>query len=196
MEPMLISAMDKPLQPWKNGGGFTRQLFAWPDDKNWLVGISMANVSQDGPFSPWPGVTRYLAILDGEGVKLTFTDSIINLQRHDPALIFPGEAMPDCQLLSGAVRDFNIMVREGEAGMQRVKSAVGWLPPTQAQAGLFTLCDGEWTSGEKRMFVPANTLLWFVQSDVQLWRFEPRSKAVVGELAGWWLYYLRGETSL
>ncbi len=21
MEPMLISAMDKPLQPWRNGGG-------------------------------------------------------------------------------------------------------------------------------------------------------------------------------
>ncbi|EIC1189137.1 HutD family protein, partial [Escherichia coli] len=36
MEPMLISAMDKPLQPWRNGGGFTRQLLAWPDDENWL----------------------------------------------------------------------------------------------------------------------------------------------------------------
>ncbi len=22
MEPMLISAMDKPLQPWRNGGGY------------------------------------------------------------------------------------------------------------------------------------------------------------------------------
>ncbi|MBQ4703087.1 HutD family protein, partial [Escherichia coli] len=49
MEPMLISAMDKPLQPWRNGGGVTRQLLAWPDDENWLLRISMANVSQDGP---------------------------------------------------------------------------------------------------------------------------------------------------
>ncbi len=58
MEPMLISAMDKPLQPWRNGGGFTRQLLAWPDDENWLLRISMANVSQDGPFSAWPRDSR------------------------------------------------------------------------------------------------------------------------------------------
>ncbi|MDW3472061.1 HutD family protein [Escherichia coli] len=29
--------MDKPLQPWRNGGGVTRQLLAWPDDENWLL---------------------------------------------------------------------------------------------------------------------------------------------------------------
>lgn len=36
------------------------------------------------PFFSVAGVVRGLAILDGEGVKLTFADSIINLQRHDP----------------------------------------------------------------------------------------------------------------
>ena len=196
MEPMLISAMDKPLQPWRNGGGVTRQLLAWPDDENWLLRISMANVSQDGSFSAWPGVVRGLAILDGEGVKLTFADSIINLQRHDPALIFPGEAMPDCQLLGGGVRDLNVMAREGDAGMRRVQSVIDWLPPAHAQAGLFTLCEGEWISGENRVFVTANTLLWRFASDGNSWRFVPRQKVSAGELAGWWIYYLRGEKSL
>lgn len=57
--------------------------------------------------------------------------------------------MPDCQLLGGGVRDLNVMAREGDTGMLRVQSAVDWLPPSLAQAGSFTLCEGEWISGKK-----------------------------------------------
>lgn len=193
MKPVLISAMDKPLQPWKNGGGVTRQLFAWPDPQEWLLRISMADVSQDGPFSAWPQVLRCLVILQGEGVKLTFPNKIINLQRNDPALIFPGEQTPQCQLLGGAVRDLNLMAREGDAGLQRVKNLTEWLPPAQAQAGLFSLCDGYWVCGEEKTFLPAWTLLWYSRPDNKPWHFESLQRVPAGELAGWWLYYLRGE---
>lgn len=104
--------------------------------------------------------------------------------------------MPDCQLLGGTVRDLNVMAREADVGMLRVQSAVDWLPPSLAQAGLFTLCDGEWISGEKRTFVATNTLLWLAQPAGKPWRFEPQQKVSADELAGWWLYYLRGEKSL
>ena len=80
--------------------------------------------------------------------------------------------------------------------MRRVQSVIDWLPPAHAQAGLFTLCEGEWISGENRVFVTANTLLWRFAPDGNSWRFVPQQKVSVGELAGWWIYYLRGEKSL
>jgi len=37
--------------PWKNGGGTTRELLAWPDPQDWTLRLSVAQVEADGPFS-------------------------------------------------------------------------------------------------------------------------------------------------
>ena len=63
-----ISADQVQPQPWKNGGGSTRELLAWPHAHDWALRISVAAVERDGPFSAYPGVQRWLAVRMGIGL--------------------------------------------------------------------------------------------------------------------------------
>jgi environmental stress-induced protein Ves len=53
--------------PWRNGGGVTRELVVFPVHENWHWRISVAEVTQDGPFSRYEGVQRWFAVLSGGG---------------------------------------------------------------------------------------------------------------------------------
>ena len=102
--------------PWKNGGGVTRELLRLPaggDDST--LRISVADIGADGPFSPFPGVTRWFAVLDGAGVRLAFADRTLNVGPGDAPLRFEGADAPDCTLLDGPTRDLNVMVRHDRA---------------------------------------------------------------------------------
>ena len=33
--------------PWRNGGGVTRELLAWPDSKDWALRVSVADVAAE-----------------------------------------------------------------------------------------------------------------------------------------------------
>ena len=61
--------------PWKNGGGVTRELLTWPVADDWRVRVSIADVERDGRFSSFPGVRRWFAVLEGEGVRLRIGSS-------------------------------------------------------------------------------------------------------------------------
>ena len=50
-------------QPWRNGGGLTRELLAWPGGEDWRLRLSVAQVTQDGPFSQFGGVQRWFSVL-------------------------------------------------------------------------------------------------------------------------------------
>lgn len=104
--------------PWKNGGGRTRELFAWPAGADWQLRISLADIEQDGPFSAFPGVQRHFAVLQGAGVRLHFAEGERLLRAGDPPLAFDGAAAPGCTLLAGATRDLNLMLRGLAGGMQ------------------------------------------------------------------------------
>jgi environmental stress-induced protein Ves len=108
-------------QPWKNGGGLTRELLAWPARDEWALRISVADIRADGPFSAFPGVDRWFAVLEGAGVLLTLPDGKHMVRAEGKALHFRGEAAPCCELLDGPTRDLNLMVRReaGRAAMQR-----------------------------------------------------------------------------
>jgi uncharacterized protein len=102
---------------WANGGGWTRTLLAWPDPARWALRISVADVERAGPFSAFPGVDRWFAVLEGDEVRLaTAGQASVVLRASDEQLhAFPGEAATDCELLGGATRDLNVMVRRHEA---------------------------------------------------------------------------------
>jgi uncharacterized protein len=38
-------------RPWRNGGGVTRELLAWPGGDDWALRLSVAEIERDGPFS-------------------------------------------------------------------------------------------------------------------------------------------------
>ena len=59
--PTIIRVDDVPAVPWRNGGGVTRELLAWPDPRNWLLRVSVADIGTSGPCSVFPGVDRWFA---------------------------------------------------------------------------------------------------------------------------------------
>ncbi|KVE74822.1 HutD family protein [Burkholderia vietnamiensis] len=105
--------------PWKNGGGVTREIAAYPpgaalDAFAWRV--SVADVGAGGPFSRFDGVDRTLVLLSGAGMTLAEAGGARHvldtpLARAD----FAGEAAIDATLHDGATRDFNLMTRRSAA---------------------------------------------------------------------------------
>jgi uncharacterized protein len=100
---------------WKNGGGETTQIAVRPegaglDDFDWRV--STARVASDGPFSRFPGVDRTLAILEGEGLRLTIDGGPpITLTSRTTPLFFAADASIEAVLLEGRIVDLNVMTR-------------------------------------------------------------------------------------
>jgi environmental stress-induced protein Ves len=104
--PLQIVSLDRvPEQPWRNGGGVTRELLAWPPGPDWQWRLSVAEITQDGPFSAFPGVVRWFAVLEGNGVVLHFADRRVRLDAQTAPLPFDGAAAPHCVLQGGATRD-------------------------------------------------------------------------------------------
>ena len=123
----VVTLADRPYVPWRNGGGRTRELLAWPSADDWLVRVSVADIEADGPFSPFHGVDRCFAVLEGAGVELALPDGPVRLQRGHAGVAFAGEAAPGCTLLGGPTRDLNLMVRRdaGRPSMQRAGPRAG-----------------------------------------------------------------------
>jgi len=113
----LLRAADRQAAPWKNGGGVTREVVAWPpgagfDDFDWRV--SMAEIRADGPFSVFLGVDRILAVTAGSGLQLSIDgEPPLRLDTSTPPVHFAGDAPCDAALLAGPVRDLNVMIRRG-----------------------------------------------------------------------------------
>jgi len=111
-------------QRWRNGAGFTRELLAWPSAAEWQLRISVADIDDDAPFSAFPGVERWFAVLVGAGVALQLPEGRRVLDADSPPLHFAGEAAPGCTLIGGPTRDLNLMARRGSgrATMQRAEA--------------------------------------------------------------------------
>jgi uncharacterized protein len=122
-----VALDDCPYVPWRNGGGRTRELLAWPSAQDWHVRVSVAEIEADGPFSAFAGIERAFAVLDGAGVVLNLPDGDVRVGPRDGAVHFAGAAAPMCRLLDGPTRDLNLMVRSGfgRAVMQRRATATG-----------------------------------------------------------------------
>lgn len=116
-----VHLADVPFVPWRNGGGRTRELLAWPARDDWLVRVSVAEIEADGPFSAFPGIDRAFAVLSGAGVVLDLPAGTRRLESGQ-SVDFAGEAAPGCRLLGGPTRDLNLMARRA-AGRARLAPA-------------------------------------------------------------------------
>jgi environmental stress-induced protein Ves len=119
----LIRGADLVATPWKNGGGVTREVAAFPEGAGldaFVWRVSVADVAQAGPFSRFAGIDRTLVLLSGAGMLLDETRDSQGVKTHaltqalDMAR-FTGEAQIDARLVDGATRDFNLMVRRDAA---------------------------------------------------------------------------------
>jgi len=145
--------------PWRNGGGRTRELLAWPRADDWLVRVSVAEIEADGPFSPFPGIDRCFAVLEGAGVELALPTGPVRLGPADSALAFPGEAAPGCRLLDGPTRDLNLMGRREAGGLTMQRHPVPARSPRWR--GLFAV-DALWWTDDSTEALPSHGRGWWL----------------------------------
>lgn len=162
-----VALADVAPSPWKNGGGTTRELLAWPNPADWVFRLSVAEVQADGPFSGFAGVERWFAVLSGAGVRLRLgalaPHEVQVLTPASSPFCFDGALPVNCTLIDGATQDFNLMVRadQARAQMQRVagKLQTGCAGPRTVAVWTGDAGAALWL-GQECTRVGAHTLAW------------------------------------
>ena len=160
-------------QPWRNGGGLTHELLAWAGPAGdaaalpgstppaWTVRVSVAEIARDGPFSPYPGVDRAFAVLEGGGVVLAWPRGDTVCRPGDEALCFDGAQAPGCRLVDGPTLDLNLMAqaRAGRAAMRRALPGSPGPAPGRWRA-LYTHGGGRLAAQGSVVTLEPGTLCW------------------------------------
>jgi len=110
---MVQRASERAAVPWRNGLGVQYEVAcdgSLPDDWTWR--LSTADITQDVPFSSFPGVTREFCVADGNGVVLNINGVD---HRCEPGSVttFRGDDVVFATLIDGPMRALNLMVRDG-----------------------------------------------------------------------------------
>jgi len=185
MTPHAVPLDSVQPQPWRNGGGTTRELLAWPQGAPWNARVSVADIDADGPFSAFPGVERWFAVIEGRGVELDFGEANQRITRDDQPVRFDGARAPMCRLLDGPTRDLNLMLRGARGAMVPAVDHRPWSPAGEACA-FFAAVDGVVYAPAGRERVPARSLLVYTPPPATL-RFAADSDT--GATVGWWLQW-------
>lgn len=182
-------------QPWRNGGGLTRELLRWPAAPDaglpgpaaaagapsaaagghdaWLVRVSVAEITLDGPFSSFPDVERWFAVLHGAGVRLTLPDAVHLLRPGTEPMRFDGGAAPGCALVDGPTQDLNLMVRGARRAAPRALLRAA--PAGSRQRGrlpwraLYAHAAARLQADDELHELPAGTLAWADTQRAETW---------------------------
>ncbi|UVJ44350.1 HutD family protein [Pseudomonas sp. LS1212] len=158
----VLRAADYPRMPWKNGGGsteeITRDAGKGLDGFGWR--LSIADIAESGGFSSFAGYERIITVLQGDGMTLRVDGHSTRKLLPFDAFAFRGESAVSCNLLGGAIRDFNLIYAP-----QRYRARLQWFDVREPV----------------RLFSSASTVLVFSaaeQLQVELGRHEA---ALLGE---------------
>ena len=160
----VVAVSRVPLQPWRNGGGSTRELRAWPQAAGWRLRVSVATIAQDGPFSAFPGIGRWFTVISGAGVLLALPGGEQRMTPETRPLQFDGAAAPGCRLIAGPTDDLNLMAASsamtaGTATMWRAAQDHPMLPGSQWR-GVFAADAAQVHAGTQAVTLQAGSLLW------------------------------------
>ncbi len=97
---------------WKNGAGLTREIAAAAEEEGFWR-FSIAEMTQDAPFSSFPGLMRILTIVEGDWLELTCPEQSILVRPLEP-VSFSGASQLDARLLGGPVQNFNLIYDEAD----------------------------------------------------------------------------------
>ena len=110
---MVQRASERAAVPWRNGLGVQYEIAcdgSLPDDWTWR--LSTADITQDVPFSSFPGVTREFCVADGNGVVLNI-NGVDHQCEPGSVTTFRGDDVVFATLIDGPMRALNLMVRDG-----------------------------------------------------------------------------------
>lgn len=194
-----VRLQDVQPQPWRNGGGSTCELLAWPAGGStatpWQCRISLARIEKNGPFSAFPGVERWFAVVQGEGVVLRFANRRALLSVGSEPLRFEGASAPQCDLLDGATQDLNLMAQSaaGRAGMFTVIAGQVWNSNAAFRAVYTAHAALLQVDGEPDLSLAAHTLAYSEQAAHQRWRLRPSSATSAAHApsrpGAWWMQF-------
>ena len=175
-------------QPWKNGGGQTRELAVWPPGGPWSLRVSVADIRASGPFSAFPGIERWFSVLEGDGVLLRFPHERLMLDESSAPLHFDGRLAPDCELPGGPTRDLNLMVRHdaGRGLVQRAMPDAEWLSHAPWRAVFTTTPAMLQVNDTDAARLPAWSLAVSPHAAHQRWRIQGQGE---GDVRAWWLAF-------
>jgi uncharacterized protein len=150
-------------QAWANGAGTTTVIASGPDESHWQWRLSMADITQDGAFSPYPDTRRQFVALDAP-IHLHFDD------QRDVALLrlsvthFDGADAPHAHLPEGPTRAFNLMLRGDAQGSLLARPLNGsmWLPVRESWIWFVHVLSGqaEVQAGDEHLRIDAGSSLW------------------------------------
>lgn len=98
--------------PWKNGRGVTKELAVsyGGDKERYIWRLSIAGVTEDGPFSDFKGYDRTLIMLQGNGIDLIHSDGTgTKIENIYDIAHFSGDLITEGKLTSGQIKDFNVI---------------------------------------------------------------------------------------
>jgi uncharacterized protein len=104
---IVLDPAEVPAVPWRNGAGVTREL--WSGEG---VRVSVADLTEDAPFSHFPGVDRLFVPLR-RAVTLVVDGRVVTVGPHR-ALAFAGEAHVATRGLGAPTRALNVMTTRGK----------------------------------------------------------------------------------
>jgi len=121
----LIPSNEYRRERWRNGLGWTREIYAHPatirpeqasaeagTGQEWDWRLSIAEIDDDAAFSLFHGVDRELVLLSGNGLRLSFVDGeCVALEPPHGRLRFSGDRAVTAELVDGRTVDFNLMWR-------------------------------------------------------------------------------------
>lgn len=117
---ILLREAEYATVPWKNGGGWTKEILKVPAQSNsfdWR--LSLATIENAGPFSSFAGYDRILILVRGAGVELDFgPDGRTVLHAPGQLVAFDGAWQTQCTLIDGPSSDLNLMVSRERAEAQ------------------------------------------------------------------------------
>lgn len=103
-----LQACNYRRERWRNHQGWTREIIRVPDTEHFHWRTSIAEISQDTMFSPYPGYQRAQVLLQGEALRLGFVDGRrVMLEPPFQHTCFDGNDVVACHLPAGPVQVFN-----------------------------------------------------------------------------------------
>lgn len=112
---ILQRAESRPPQPWRNGRGVQYEIAAnGPMAEGWTWRLSTADITEDVPFSVFPGVARHFCVAEGNGVVLTI-DGVSTACTIGSVTRFSGDSEVHARLVDGPLRALNLMTMNDDS---------------------------------------------------------------------------------